>query len=343
MKIIHFFSVLSLFLLPAWTNAQSTIGADSTGMPGDHFSLEGALELFKNSESLEDFEKKLNQEKNDVNNLDLNEDGDIDYIRVIDNMDNDVHAIVLQVPVSGEESQDVAVIEIEKTGDEEAMLQIVGDVVIYGEGKIIEPFEVETKDDGRGPCVTVDRVYVNVFFWRPVRFIYGPRYRVYVSPFRWGYYPAWWRPWRPRPWRTFHTRAIVYRPHYRVATTHRVVRAHRVYAPTRRSSAVVRTRTVSRAAVGNNKAGVKRSTTTTTVTGKNGNTVTRSKTTTAAGAKGANGAAGAKRSTTTTRVTDTNGNTVTRKKKTTTAGKKGRNGSAAGKRTKTTTRKKRGN
>ena len=35
----------------------------STGLPGDHFSLEGALELFKNSSSIEDFEKQLNLEK----------------------------------------------------------------------------------------------------------------------------------------------------------------------------------------------------------------------------------------------------------------------------------------
>ena len=47
---------------------------DSTGLPGDHFSLEGALSLLKKSASLEDFEKKLNQEGGSVNNLDLNKD-----------------------------------------------------------------------------------------------------------------------------------------------------------------------------------------------------------------------------------------------------------------------------
>ena len=53
-------------------------------MPGDNFSLEGALELFKQAESPEHFEELLNKEDHQVNNLDLNEDGDIDYIRVID-------------------------------------------------------------------------------------------------------------------------------------------------------------------------------------------------------------------------------------------------------------------
>ena len=80
--------------LSGFSHAQTE--ADSTGFDGDNFSLEGALELFKDSKSLEDFEKKLNQKENHVNNLDLNKDGDTDYIRVEDNMDGDVHAIVLQ-------------------------------------------------------------------------------------------------------------------------------------------------------------------------------------------------------------------------------------------------------
>ena len=87
--------------------------SDSTGLPGDNFSLEGALNLFKQASSPEDFEKMLNTESNHVNNLDLNEDGDIDYIRVISKMEQDVHAFILQVPISESENQDIAVIELE--------------------------------------------------------------------------------------------------------------------------------------------------------------------------------------------------------------------------------------
>lgn len=57
----------------------------------------------------------INSEDNHVNNLDLNADGDIDYIKVIDKSDGDVHAFVLQVIVSETENQDIAVIEMEKT------------------------------------------------------------------------------------------------------------------------------------------------------------------------------------------------------------------------------------
>ena len=89
---------------------------DSTGLPGDNFSLQGALEMFKKASSPEEFEKLINTKDNNVNNLDLNEDGDIDYIRVVGKMEKDVHAFVLQVPVSETENQDIAVIELEKTG-----------------------------------------------------------------------------------------------------------------------------------------------------------------------------------------------------------------------------------
>src|SRR5689334_25152032 len=112
-----FFSLLFCLFLAVLSHAQDT---DSTGLPGDNFSLQGALEMFKKASSPEEFEKLINEKDNGVNNLDLNEDGETDYIRVIDKSEKDAHAFILQVPVSTSESQDIAVIELEKTGDETA-------------------------------------------------------------------------------------------------------------------------------------------------------------------------------------------------------------------------------
>lgn len=257
------FTLAFTFLFTSLINAQTE--AEPTGFDGDHFSLEGALDLFKQSSSLEDFEKKLNEEKNNINNLDLNEDGEIDYLRVEDKMDGDVHAIVIQAPVSEKENQDIAIIEIEKTGKETAILQIVGDEEVYGEQKIVEPFEEQVEQSGKGgPSADYEfrRVVVNVYFWTPVRFIYAPRYRPYVSPYRWRTYPRWWRPWRPVSFRVYHGFHARHYRHYHVVRTHRVVRAHRVYTPHRRTSTVVRKRT------------------TVVRTNKNGNRVVRQKTTT---------------------------------------------------------------
>ncbi len=239
--------ILLATLLSFNTYAQSE-SADSTGLPGDNFSLEAALAMFQKAESLESFEKMLNTEDNDVNNLDLNEDGQTDYIRVIDRMDGDAHAIVLQVPLSASDAQDIAVIEIEKDGAESATLQIVGDENVYGQEVIAEPFAEEAaKKDGRhGPAMRLapDYIVVNVWGWPAVRYIYRPAYVVYVSPWRWSVYPTWWRPFHPRPWGYYHVRVRPYRAHYHVVTTHRVVRAHNVYHGHRTHSTVVHNRTV---------------------------------------------------------------------------------------------------
>ncbi|MEM9922078.1 MAG: hypothetical protein AAF990_28495 [Bacteroidota bacterium] len=283
----------SLFFLFTTNMAKATnhYVADSTGFDGDHFSLEGAIALFKKAESPEAFEKLLNQEGNYVNNLDLNKDGRTDYIRVIDHQQGDVHAIVLQTFLDEDDSQDIAVIEIEKQGAENAVLQIVGDEDVFGEQIIAEPYEISEEMPGKGPSsqLNVHRIVINVWAWPSVRYIYRPSYRVYVSPWRWAAYPRWWSPWRPLAWRVYHPNRLVYRSNVRVVSTHRVVRAHRVYTPVRRGSTVVRSRTVYRRNTINasrTRGVTSRKTTVTRVNGPNG-TVTRRKTTTrAAGKKG---------------------------------------------------------
>ena len=254
---------------------------DSTGMPGDNFSLQGALEMFKQSSSIEEFEKLINTENKNVNNLDLNGDGEIDYIKVIDKAGKDAHAFVLQVAVSETENQDIAVIELEKTGDTSAMLQIVGDEEIYGEQKIVEAsdegdeMDDDNGDKSNGPDANYyesNRIVVNVFFWPSVRFVYRPAYVPWVSPWRWRDYPGWWRPWHPLAWHVYHPRVFVYRRHCAVVHTHRVVVAHRVYTPYRTSSTIVRTRTT----VARNNYKVTR--TRTRVTGPRGNTRVRTNT-----------------------------------------------------------------
>lgn len=285
-------AALAASLLASPLQAQEQNDVDSTGLAGDHFSLEAALDLFKQSSSLEDFEKRLNEEDNPANNLDLNEDGQIDYIRVVDRMDGDVHAIVLQAPVSEAESQDVAVIELEKTGAESAVLQILGDEDVFGEQVIAEPVGeegVESPKGRGGPAVHLapDAIIVNVWLWPSVRYMYRPAYVVYVSPWRWGLYPTWWRPFRPRPWGLYHARIRPYRAHYHVVTTHRVVRAHRAYTPHRTHSKVVRTRTTTKVTATGPRGGkVSKTKTSTTVQGKHGKVKKEKTTTTAQGRNG---------------------------------------------------------
>ncbi|HEX7902758.1 MAG TPA: hypothetical protein VF487_02685 [Chitinophagaceae bacterium] len=287
MKICHRIIPLVVFLFTTCLslNAQNKTGIDSTGLPGDNFSLQGTLEMFQKAGSPEEFERLLNTQDNNVNNLDLNEDGEIDFVRVIDKMDKDVHALVLQVAVSEKENQDIAVIEIEKTGPESAMLQIIGDKDIYGEEVIVEPdgdapgsyLQENTGNKNSGPNASLNNyepnpyIIVNVWRWPSVRFIYAPAYRPWVSPWRWRYYPTWWHPWKPYAWHIWHPRHIHHHS-FVVVHTHRVVRAHAIYKPVRVTSVAVRTR--HSVAVNNYRVNRTR----TTITGPGGHSASRTTT-----------------------------------------------------------------
>lgn len=205
--------------------------SERTGYEGDYFSLEGALHVFKESNTLRDFERKINSKENWVNNLDLNYDGRIDYIRVEHRQRGNYHAIILQALVDRYDVQDVAVIEIEVIGRGEAILQIVGDEDLYGEEVFVEPVEGYANGGSRYHPDFGD--YVNVYYWRPVQYILDRQYRPYVSTYSWGYYPTWWNPWRQYSWNVFRPRIVVYHNYYYIAPRHRVVRVHNFYRPYR--------------------------------------------------------------------------------------------------------------
>jgi hypothetical protein len=252
---LPFITLIAISISPVFAKGQSI--NDSTGLPGDHFSLEAALNLFKNASSVEAFENAINNKNNNVNNLDLNGDGEIDYIRVVDRAEKDVHVLVLQVPVSDNESQDIAVIEIEKTGDTSAILQMLGDEEIYGDKIIVEPdgggIDEETSfldyksTQMHGPSdkdvIYNARIVVNVWLWPSVRFIYSPYYKPWISPCKWHHYPAAWRPWKPYSWKAWQPRVRVrFATPFVVVQTHRVQRAHTFYMPYRSSSVTIRKR-----------------------------------------------------------------------------------------------------
>jgi hypothetical protein len=191
---------------------------DSLGLPGDNLDLEAVLSIFKNSSSVEDFEKKLNSASEKVNNLDLNADGQVDYLRVVEYGKDDFRSIVIQDPVSKTESHDVAVIEIEKKDGQTAHLQIVGDETLYGKNYIIEPqVSKKTSSEKNSDDAYADsdqksssQVVVNVWAWPAVGYIYSPGYSFWVSPWYWGYYPGWYSPWAPYGYYYYHRGWIGY-------------------------------------------------------------------------------------------------------------------------------------
>lgn len=243
MKNTFLFLFLGLLL---HTRATANTGADTLGLPGDHFDLYAMLDVFKVSASPEDFEKRLNTEGTHVNNLDLNLDGKVDYIRVVDHTKDIAHAIVLQVAINAEQSQDIAVIEIEKKGEESAQLQVIGDELLYGENYIIEPGAQKDSSGLEHKLKGFNRqtyVFVNVWYWPCVTYVYYPTYVIWVSPWYWMYYPMWWYPWPPVMWVVYYDWVYPCHSHYYFVHEHHMTHAHNVYAPRRTVSPDFQTRT----------------------------------------------------------------------------------------------------
>ena len=125
----------------AVSSASFSLDEESATEAAEDLDLYGVAELLQRSESLEDFEKRLNLESNEVNNLDLNGDDQVDYITVVEEAEGDTHVAILRVPLGEYEYQDVASVELEKVSSDAIAVQIVGDEEIYGPDYIIEPAE----------------------------------------------------------------------------------------------------------------------------------------------------------------------------------------------------------
>ena len=130
-----------------------------TSEAAEGLDLHAVSELFKDSENLEEFEKSLNDPDTGVNNLDLDDDGNVDFIRVVEEVGDETHVIILQVALGENEFQDVCTIEVEKAGEEQYNMQIHGNEVIYGADYYVAP------------------TVVHIHTWPLIGWIYRPYYR----------------------------------------------------------------------------------------------------------------------------------------------------------------------
>ena len=143
----------------------------------ENLDLEAVASIFADSEDLDAFEYALNDPEMQISNLDLNEDDQVDYLRVMESVEDDTHVVGIQAVLDEDIYQDVATIEVEKDQAGNPSVQVVGDVYLYGPNYIVEP-------------VYVYRPVIFSIFWRPY-------YRPYRSVYYWGYYPRHWNYWKP--------------------------------------------------------------------------------------------------------------------------------------------------
>ena len=75
-------AALSLLSEPVFSQANKDT-TELLGLPGDNLDLYAVLTLFQKSKTIEAFEKSLNDEKTGINNLDLDLDKKVDFIKVV--------------------------------------------------------------------------------------------------------------------------------------------------------------------------------------------------------------------------------------------------------------------
>ena len=244
-KLIITSILMTLFVTGTALVAQNN-NQDYLGLPGDNLNLFAVMKLFQQSKTLEEFEKNLNDPENNINNLDLNGDNLVDYIKVFDDVDGDVHNIVLQVAVSPKENQDVAVFTVQRFDNGQVQIQLTGDEQLYGKNYIVEPiFDNETRGETPNPGYTGNSITyvrttpVEIASWPVVRFIFLPSYTVWHSSWYWGYYPTYWHSWHPFSWNYYYGYHYNwnrdYYEHYRRWDYHRYSRWNDFYYTGRRS------------------------------------------------------------------------------------------------------------
>jgi hypothetical protein len=76
-------SFMSLLLVNSFAQDRTTVNATSSEV-SDNLDLRAVASIFGDSKDLADFEFRLNDPKTQISNLDLNNDNQVDYLRVIE-------------------------------------------------------------------------------------------------------------------------------------------------------------------------------------------------------------------------------------------------------------------
>lgn len=195
--------VIAISLFSATVFSQSEDNQELLGLPGDNLDLYAVLNLFQQSKTIEGFEKSLNEEETGINNLDLDNNGKVDFIKVTTEKDGDDFLFILQDPISEKETQDVAVISVTKDVAGKISMQIIGDKDLYGKDYIVEPAATTTPavtanpgysgDEPPVESVPASTTVVVVESAPVVQYVYSPAYVPYYPPYYYGYYPPYFR------------------------------------------------------------------------------------------------------------------------------------------------------
>ena len=138
-----------------------------------YLDLQAVAAAFAQSSTVKDFEMLLNNSSYMISNLDLNEDGYVDYLRVMSAMQGYNHVFVIQAVLAPDIYQDVATIVAEVPSYGNYYVEVIGSPYIYGSNYVVRP----------------------VYYTRPVIFSHICRYdyRPWTSPWYWNHFPSHYR------------------------------------------------------------------------------------------------------------------------------------------------------
>ncbi len=183
--------LLCFFLLPACDrnrpaeSGQVNVYADKDFSKG--LDLKALGELVKKTPDAEAVEKELNK-PNSINNLDLDEDGKVDYIKVTEYGKDNVRGLSFTDDVKGGETQEVATVEITKN-QSNADMNVVGNNTIYSD----PGYQSYHSSFGLTDLIIMS-------------YLFAPRHVFWASPWHYGYYPAYYHPFGIVPYHAYSSR-----------------------------------------------------------------------------------------------------------------------------------------
>ena len=152
-----------------------------------YLDLQAVGAAFAQSNTVQEFESLLNNASYMLSNLDLNGDGYVDYLRVLETLEGRTHVFLIQAVLGHNIYQDVATLVAELPSIQTACVQIIGSPYLYGPNYIIQP----------------------VYYTRPLIYTHLMRvgYTVWRSPWHWDYFPTYYR--HPAPILLSHYHAYI--------------------------------------------------------------------------------------------------------------------------------------
>ena len=171
---------------PKVTTVTTFTVTNYTTDPCFYLDLNAVAAAFAESRSVKEFEQIINSSRYMINNLDLNHDGWIDYLRVIETYKGYYHALLIQACLAPGVFQDVATLMAERRPDV-LYVEVIGDRYLYGANYIVRP----------------------VFIKRPPMWdVYGrSNYACWSSPYYYGSFPSYYN--QPQPIYLNHYQAYV--------------------------------------------------------------------------------------------------------------------------------------